>query len=448
VPDVYRSLFSTAIITEPPRNPSLNTSDLLPFHFDMNIKTLVDLPPELLDRILSLITTARALVRLGETCHHLHDYVESHGWEIFLRYRFPSIPVSSFLRARHPKAADFDKDAVKMLTAQSRSWDRRAFLTRGVEAPKAMMLDVRRPRHLGRRTMGYRPCIDSYTTIADATLASQREVLAYSTGPQWLVRIKSTGLRTRKTLPASHSKYCVEKDQHGHQSIWFVSGDLHASSSEDVVSVNLVRPDQLNSSGRDTEQVIVASMSGKLAQYQLELSDENISKGFSRNATYKTGLDGKATKNVYSTSLSKDFIPLLAAVVGREYLSFYKVVGPQQLTRDSPSLVEPFLTFNAVHESRVGPKQEQVWTTSWLSSTTLIAGIGLSAEPLRVFDLASNRPERPVRKFPANDGELRSGINAGQKSSVYAIQPLLSEFARAGPPGQVFLAGWYDGVAR
>ena len=91
---------------------------------------------------------------------------------------------------------------------------------------------------------------------------------------------------------------------------------------------------------------------------------------------------------------------------------------------------------------------EQVWTTSWLSSTSLIAGIGLSAEPLRIFDLASKKPETPIRKFPANEGDFPLGINAGEKSSVYAIQPLLSEFAGAGHLGQVFLAGWYDGVAR
>ena len=210
----------------------------------MKSKSLLDLPPELLDRILSLITTTRTLVRLGETCHRLHDYVESHGWEIFLRYRFPSIPILRFLPTRNPKPFDFEKAAVKTLTAQSRSWDRRAFLTSGVKKPKAMNTEARRRRRLLRWTMGYRPCIDSYMTIPDGNLANQREVLAYSTGPQWLVRIRSTGSRSRNLRLGGDSEFYVENDQHAHQSTWFVYGDAYASPSEDVVSINLIRPDQ------------------------------------------------------------------------------------------------------------------------------------------------------------------------------------------------------------
>src|SRR5882762_3635393 len=87
---------------------------------------LEDLPFELLSHIYTNLPTAQSVSHLSLTCRTLHSFTAKEGWKIFLRTRFPSLPV--------PAAETHDlREAVHGLTTLSRNWDRKAFLARYLE---------------------------------------------------------------------------------------------------------------------------------------------------------------------------------------------------------------------------------------------------------------------------------------------------------------------------
>ncbi|KAI9758849.1 MAG: hypothetical protein M4579_002795 [Chaenotheca gracillima] len=389
--------------------------------------TLADLPPEILTQIIAFLTSARSVAGISSTCHLLHDLVIQQGWRVFVQCRFPSIPVTPFGDETWAETAD-------RITALSRSWDRRAFLAQHLQIPDSVERLPARPlstpnvhqaawrvRPGARQTMGYHPVIDSYESPASS--GERKEVVAWGAGSALICRIKGSGAHSEGPSWISYED------------------DSYKDGKDDITAVVVLRPHQVDST-QYAEEVIVGRASGHLAK--IPLASQAFETGETSIKMYDT--QSRPVRSVHMSSSSK---PIIAACLSDDDLAIFSVHGDPE--SGNPELITPK---SEIKLGR-GRKGERTWSTKFLSNSRLAIGLGPSTEPIQIYELREDElSHEPLRKFCTS----QEGTSAGSvdmldelpegTSSVYPVEGLGIETLAGRGNGDVFLAGWYDGVCR
>lgn len=394
----------------------------------MPATALTDLPPELLEQITTYLPAAQSLASLSRTNKNLHTFVEKNAWRTFAGVHFPSLC---------PKTSSSWKLSAQNLTAQSRAWDRRAFVAKYIEPhgditayPGKRKADRwKRPKG---QTIGFTPHTDVYEH--DLKNGVKREVLAYSAGAEVCVRIR--GWRVGRNGK--------EKDK----TSWQTYRPLTAfEGRDDVTTVQLVRP----KSDEQRIKMITGTANGDLQMItfpDIVKDDTDVERVF-----FTT--QGQSVRS--SSLLHQDGRSgLLAAEVGDSKICLYPLEDGQPKIAPSSQID---IKLAARECGDVLSKAYRPWSTNFLSGSHLAVGLGPSEEPIHIYTLTpSGISSDHVRKFTlSTDYELddRSdeiapgGVARKTLSSVYPIVPLPPcSAATSNQDAQVFLSGAYDGVVR
>ncbi|KAH9839619.1 F-box domain protein [Teratosphaeria destructans] len=376
--------------------------------------SLTDLPPELLDHITTYLPSAQSLASLGAASKSLHAYVEKDAWHTFIKTHFPSIA---------PDAPPSYRDATRTLATLSKAWDRRALVSRYIEPggsirtyPGGGKVDRwNRPR--GQQTIGFTPHLDVYEEI----------------GPRWQDR-------TEVFAFSAGAEVCVRQTQRrgsGNENVqWATYRPLSASEGrDDVTTLHLLKPRD-GFGAAEGQKLVIGTANGDLRVVELPEGEcQDVP------TVYLTtqGLPVRSSSLISTRSST-----LLAANMGDSRVCVYPIDD------DAPKIAPlSSVDIRPPHVQGERVKHQRVWSTSFLSSQHIAAGIGPSEQPLHILSLTPSGLEKEaIRKFSLqNDLDHVDSFTKRSSSSVYPIVPLPASSASA-TEGNVFLSGAYDGIIR
>ena len=425
------------------------------------VPSLNNLPVEILNCTVSHLDIARDLYHLSQSCRRLHEYVESDGFRVFVKERFPSIPTIPAW-----------KDAARHLTSVSRAWDRKAFVARRFEDPSTQgIVKWRRRRRSRTQTVGYRPVIDSYCEQSGTNWSSRREVLIYGAGAKLFLRAKSS--LNEAASPHSMRQIVVSRDNKTSSralptrfddgtsvadAARLLGGDYHADRFEesfdgslgdhwlsyfeednidgdgDITSVKILGSSQRVSS--DTEVCVVGRANGQLKRLEIDLNEGRC---LALNHYDTTG------QVLRSIDISNGPEPLLAVSLSQNDIALYP-------SDSKDSWISPLDTFS-VAASDPG---SVIHSTKFLNSSRLVAGIGHSQSPIRIYNVSPSGVEKvSLRSYaadgiPDSDYKISEGseYKPSMRKTVFCIAPIGGTSRPSGGEGDLFLSGWFDGTTR
>lgn len=367
---------------------------------------LSDLPPEVLGQVVSHVESAQALCNLSLTCKNIRDVVQTDGFRIFVKSRFPSFPLSyPGQDSSNAQQSLFWKEAAHAMTSLSRNLDRRSLLVRLVKHPNRVIAP--RGRQAGVQTMGFVPVIDSYQAWTSGNWNCRKDVLAWGAGKTLLMRSKSTGTPghdrhgDRSEPLYEWRKYCPEDLREG---------------KDDITTLHLLaQPED------QPEQCVIGRASGGL---------ERISLDGASTSTQITQFETTG-KSVRSSTIDHAS-GLLAACLSDTNIAFFDL-------RTDDELASPVQEISIQRSNRTC----RTWTSRFLNSRRLAVGLGASPKPLQILD-----PEQGHGTEPTREIEIRSANATNDKgyhgTSVYSIATLPDSAASGDVRGDLFLSGMYD----
>ena len=347
---------------------------------------LEDLPPEVIQSIISFLPTASSITNLALASRKLHTTIsvdDTTVWRSFVWTRFPTI-----------KSQGPWRTAAIQLTGRSRAWDRRGLVARECWAP----LDQTRgaPGNTAAQKFGYVPAIDSYEN------ENQQQVLAWGAAGRIMIR----------TSDNAALNWNVLKFQDDHVAL------------NDILDLRILRPNQRKSERQET--VIFRRANGEITT--LSTSGPQSCKVDARYA-----LDGAI---VECMDVNDARHPLLATC-NPEAIRLYHVHSKDKRVNaaDVIKLEEDFHL------------QHRVRAVNFLSEKSIAIGMQLKDRreraPLMVFDLNSKRPGSNCLAADTTINTSKSTLKGRHSANV--IRPLAKI---AGNDGKLFLSGWTDGVIR
>ena len=383
--------------------------------------TLTDLPPELWENITNYLPTASSVANLGRTSKSLNRFVEKDAWKKFSRIRFPSLC---------PTDSSNYRDVARTLTTLSKAWDKKAFVARYNEPsgsiqsfPSGKIVEKwKKPRG---QTIGFMPQIDIHEHVG-ARWSDRDETLAFCAGAEVCVR--------QTTISGGHEN-----------TNWTTYRPLSAfEGRDDVTTLHLLRPgqDQI----QNAPKVITGTANGDLQL--VSFPDEKSTEKMVQLSYFTTnGLPVRSS----SVLQESDQPSLLAANLGDVQIALYQIDPERSKTCPLSQIdIQPDLGSDG-HPSPL----HRVWSTTFLSSTTLAAGIGPSNAPIHIYSITESGFQRnPLRKFnlqndygPLTSENPLNGVAQKSSSSIYTLTPLPPTSGSRGD-GQIFLSGAYDGIIR
>ncbi|KAL9099080.1 MAG: hypothetical protein Q9163_005371 [Psora crenata] len=379
------------------------------------IKSLADLPAELLSQVILYIVTARDLSHLALTCKKIHSLIAKDGYRIFVQSRFPSTPISVPPFCQSRTGSVFWKDAARGLTTLSRNWDRKAFIAQRIgpaaDAGHSGMVNfprVSRLRHggRGRQSMGFAPAIDSHEAFVGGNWPARKQRVIWSAGHELILGYRE--------LPES-----LVGSQHCYRWIVYREPDT-IDGRDDITYVQLLRTET-----SERQEVMVGRANGDLARITMAVDEPNGR--HKRLVTFKTGGRPVRSANVNSDNL-------LAVCLSDGSLTLYPMGGCFPST-------DPAEDLNIVP----APKSGKIWSTQFLRHDRLAVGYGPAYQPIKIFDLGRGGLTEQVNiaksvRIPEK--------NEGYITSVFSLAPLPPSTPAAGQAGDLFLTGAFDGVVR
>ncbi|KIX02161.1 uncharacterized protein Z518_08100 [Rhinocladiella mackenziei CBS 650.93] len=357
---------------------------------------LQDLPVEVIEQIVGYLPTASSVINLSLTNRKIHAIVSANNYAIFrsfVRRAFPTIDTPPLWR-----------DVARTLTSRSRAWERRAFLARECYPPAH---DIDDPQGLGRvQTVGYHPVIDSYEVWQGVSWGSRKEVLAWGAAGRLRTRTVKDGVSTWSSfrIPDDHRQ------------------DL------DILDVRLLRTHQHHST--DGESIILRRANREIIRIETTPTPDV----FRPKSRYVI-----KSEDISCMDVSRGPQPLLAACDPYS-IHLFSVNSPG-------SHVLPASSVLLEDKYRIRRRQR---CAKFLSETRLAIGVqyleGKDRAPINIYDIG----QAGVSPTPLAESLSYSEPNApcSSRHSAHVICPLDDSGPNTCSPGQMFLSGWTDGVAR
>ncbi|EXJ94965.1 hypothetical protein A1O1_00083 [Capronia coronata CBS 617.96] len=357
---------------------------------------LQELPVEVIQQIAGYLPTASSIVNLSLTNHKLYDLVSADHYAIFREFvqrQFPSIRTPPFWR-----------DAARVLTSRSRAWDRRAFIAREC-CPPPDNVDFPQGYNPGY-TVGYRPVIDSYQVWQGGSWSSRKEVLAWGAAGRLRTRTIKDGVATWSSLR-------IPEDYRQ---------DL------DILDVRLLLPHQHENS--DGETIILRRANHEIVKVETSSKSDH----FTENSRYVM-----RSEELSCMDITRSAQPILAAL-DNSSIHLYPVHSSERNVRpmDSVPIQEKYTV------------RKRMRCAKFLSEDTLAVGVqfleGRDRAPIDLYDISPTGLS--VRRLSQTLSFSESIHAISGRHSANVIMPLDDFGTSTRRPGQIFLSGWSDGIAR
>ncbi|KAI0198199.1 hypothetical protein F4808DRAFT_436849 [Astrocystis sublimbata] len=380
---------------------------------DIDASKLDTLPTDILLIILGYMDTARSIAHLSAASKGLHQLVASEGWRIFVKSRFSSLTLP-------PSDRDEDwAELASVLTAQSRDWDRRAFVFHSLAPP-----ETRRPNGRRRREDQSIPG----NIIVDAHLTRNgrfdEELVVWGAGEDVIARMRK-----------SDRKKVVTESWQWHKG----SESSFTSGKDDTTAISIIKSDSLGCD--DDMNVVVGRANGDLRL---------LSVGESKPGQTLTHFQPSSTSPVAQNEIRAVDISSesgIMAASSREGVLLYPLRNNEQTQNPlengtEPSNIEPTASFS-LRETQKSPYFDYVRSMKYLSKDSLAVGLNKSLDPLRVLDITPTGLEvSSPAKFMGEDHYIGYNVR-----TVRALLPVdVSSVASGG--GNVLLSSWDDGTIR
>lgn len=352
------------------------------------------LPPELIEQILSHLPTASAITNLSQTCQKLHDVIkkgENSIWHTFAQRQFPSIGADPPWR-----------ETAFNLASRARAFDRRAFIARECAPPRddgSTLVQVHRGHHFG-----FMPVIDSYNTSA---AESGREVLAWGAAG----RLR---LRTTKGKDVKWSSYSIPDDANPHT---------------DILDLHLLRPRQ--NRNRFGESILIRRANREIALLNAMPEKDNWVPASKYVVKADTTLD--------CVDVNQAVDPLLAVCDSKAVQLFPVHTSKETMQADKIVPVEV-----------VSTTKQRKRCAKFMSEDRLAVATqhleGLQQAPIEIFDISPSGLE----SVPIAALQIFSAYTAATKAPTGRIGANCLANVTDNPDrgSPLLLSGWSDGLVR
>ncbi|KAI1183552.1 hypothetical protein F5B17DRAFT_120133 [Nemania serpens] len=369
------------------------------------------LPADILFIILTYLDTARSVAHLATACKGLYRLISAEGWRIFVKNRFNSLAL--------PTSGHGEDWAVlaRELTAQSRDWDRRAFLYHSLTPPNARRTGAPRGR-TGQSIPG--------AIIVDAHLHRRgrvdEELVVWGSGEDVVARIQ----RKDRTSVISESWH------------WFKGSEAgFAAGKDDTTAISIVKSPPFG--GNEDVGVITGRANGDLRLLSVGAT------GFGRTVMHFRPSPSSSVHQhgIQAIDIGSDSSTILAAT--RESVWLYPVqdddLAVLDKTVESPS-VEP-ITSISLKAAQNSSTFEFIRSAKMLNQDTIAVALNRSLDPVRVLTVTPTGLEMSTPARIPNEHH-----NAGANfRTVRALLPIdVRSIASGG--GNVLLSSWDDGTIR
>ncbi|KAI0503398.1 hypothetical protein F5B22DRAFT_551282 [Xylaria bambusicola] len=382
---------------------------------NLNPPKLDTLPTDILLIILGYLDTARSIAHLGATCKGLCQLISAEGWRVFVRTCFSS------LRLPESNSAEEWARLARVLTAQSRDWDRRAFVFHSLTPP-----ETRETRRRNDRRPQTSQSIPG-NIIVDAHLQSQghfdEEFVAWGAGEDVVARIQRKKRKGQATLISEDWHLCKGSEN------GFVAG------KGDTTSISIVKTSPFED-GRDMS-VVVGRANGDLRLLSMDHST------FGRTLMRFRPSPASPIHQHEIRAVDVDSSNIIATST-RESVWLYPAQNHDQVqVNDTEDLFIDPITTACLKDSQQLSSFEFIRSMKILNKETLAVALNRSFDPLRVLTVTPtgldiSKPARNLDELPYIDASPRT---------VRALLPVDVRSIASGY-GNVILSSWDDGTIR
>ncbi|KAI1274653.1 hypothetical protein F5Y07DRAFT_372392 [Xylaria sp. FL0933] len=377
-----------------------------------NPSKLDTLPTDILLIILGYLDTARSIAHLASTCKCLHQLISAGGWRIFVRncFRSLTLPTST--------SDEGWADLARVLTVQSRDWDRRAFVFHSLSPP-----ETRRPN--ARRSQASQSIPGNI--IVDAHLQSQgrfdEELVVWGAGEDVVARIRRKDRKDRMTVVYENWHWCKGSDD------GFVAG------KGDTTSILIMKRQAEETSGVG---VLAGRANGDLRLLSIDDST------FGRTLMQFRPSPASSAHQHEIRAIDVDHASNIIAASTRESVLLYPARSHDQPLPDNtaPSYVDPIAAIS-LRDSQQASPFDFIRSMKTFNKETIAVALNRSFDPIRVINLTPTGLDTSV---PARVLDENPYMGSSPRT-VRALLPVDVGSIASGN-GNVLLSSWDDGTIR
>ncbi|KAI0427931.1 hypothetical protein F5Y09DRAFT_314721 [Xylaria sp. FL1042] len=377
-----------------------------------NPSTLDTLPTDILLIVLGYLDTARSVAHLASTCKCLHQLISAGGWRIFVRNCFRSLTL--------PASGSDEEwvDLARVLTAQSRDWDRRAFVFHSLSPPETRRPNARRSR-ASQSIPG--------NIIVDAHLRSQgrfdEELVVWGSGEDVVARIRRKDRKDHTTLVYENWHWCKGSEN------GFIAG------KDDTTSIFIMKPYPEETPGLG---VIAGRANGDLRL--LSIDDSTFGRTLMQfRPSPASSVHQHEIRAIDVNNASNTII-----VSTREGVWLYPVRNHDQRlpANTEPSYIDPIAAIS-LKVSQHSPPFDFIRSMKTINKETIAVALNRSFDPIRVINVTPTGLETSV---PAQVLDENPYMGSSPRT-VRALLPVDTSSIASGN-GNVLLSSWDDGTIR
>ncbi|CAJ2505056.1 Uu.00g124500.m01.CDS01 [Anthostomella pinea] len=375
------------------------------------------LPTDILLIVLSYLDTARSIGRLASTSRGLNQLVLSSGWRIFVTTCFRSISLPP------TNSEEAWKGLARSLTAQSRDWDRRAFVFHSLSPPEKRQPNGRRYHHPNLQSIPGNIIVDAHAWCRGG---SEQELVVWGAGEDVIARLRQR----------HHSS------THGPQETWQSykgSQSGYSAGKDDTTAISILRRPEYKDEG-----VLVGRANGDLQLLSTDgASFGHTVKRFSPSSTAERAIE----QNEIQTLDFHSRRSMLAAGT-KENVLLYSLDG-QANHEESNAVhdgldptIEPTEAISLKTASGSAPF-EFIRSMKFLNQETLAVALNRSFSPIQYLTMT------PAGVEVSSSAKLADEYPS-LKSHPRTVRSLLPIDIRsvAGGGGNALLSSWDDGTIR
>ncbi|KAI0407308.1 hypothetical protein F4802DRAFT_554985 [Xylaria palmicola] len=366
------------------------------------------LPTDVLVLILGYLDTARSVAHLAAVCRGLYRLVSAEGWRIFVKSCFCSLTL--------PATPDQDwAHLARVLTAQSRDWDRRAFVFHSLSPPEARRPGARRGN--AAQSIPGNVLVDAYQRRRGRF---DEELVVWGSGEDVVARIK----RNDQTGLVSEDWHWLKGSASG-----FVAG------KDDTTAISIVKS-PLSAESEDVG-VIVGRANGDLRM--LSLGDS----GLGRTLMHFRPSPSTHPNGIQAIDVNRDSGVMAAST--RDSVWLYPIQDLDRTISDDviePPCIDPTVTASLRSAHKSSPF-DYIRSIKTLNQETLVVSVNRSFDPIRILQitpagLEMSTPARVLDEHPYMGSNPRT------------VRSLLPVDARSVASGSAhtLLSSWDDGTIR
>ncbi|KAI0466587.1 hypothetical protein F4859DRAFT_299386 [Xylaria cf. heliscus] len=369
------------------------------------------LPTDILLIILGYFDTARSVAHLAAVSKGLHRLISAEGWRIFVKSCFRSLTLP--MRSSNQDWAVL----ARMLTSQSRDWDRRAFVFHSLSPPEARRPNAR--RNQAAQSIPGNIIVDAYLQRHGRF---DEELVVWGSGEDVVARIR----RNDRTKVVSES-------WHWHKG----SESCFVAGKDDTTAISIVKSDSLG--GQGDVGVVVGRANGDLRLLSIgESSPGRTLMHFCPSPSSSVHRHEIRAVDIHSDSS-------MVAACTRESVWLYPVPNHGQTysnnVTESPS-IDPTAAVS-LRDSQKSSSFDFIRSMRILSRETIAVALNRSFDPIRVLKITPTGLEAST---PARIPNEHPYISPSPRT-VRALLPVdIGSVASGG--GNVLLSSWDDGTIR